>query len=117
MAARAQVAAAEASRNLQTGVRGAHDSFNRFVEGPSEGGSASHQPRRFEPERKDFWDEFSSIGTQHKRNSSTSSSGAIGTATMKKSTSGGSSSLARSSSTKSMGAGKKKEEDDWDDNW
>lgn len=75
-AAQARLHAASLGQNLQAGARGAADSFTRFVEGPDD---ASPARRRQEPERKDFWDEFSSIASDSNRKPA----GAIGTAAMK----------------------------------
>ncbi|RLL99926.1 hypothetical protein CFD26_100007, partial [Aspergillus turcosus] len=77
-AAQARLQAAQLGQNLQVGARGAADHLTRFVEGPDEGAAAAAR-RRQEPERKDFWDEFASLGEQesHRRNASRSS--AIGT--------------------------------------
>ncbi|OAX84082.1 hypothetical protein ACJ72_01540, partial [Emergomyces africanus] len=80
LAAQARLAASEVTRNVQTGTRGAADAFSRFVEGPSAerispGGS---QRRTFEPERKDFWDDFAALADE------TRNSGAIGTTAMRR---------------------------------
>ena len=107
-------------RNIQTGARSATEQFNRFIEGPDGRGHGSGpgsrtSGSRYEPERKDFWDDFSSLGDNRRtsmmgggapgggRSSGGSGAGAIGTATMK-----------REPSTK---AKTKAKDDDWDDNW
>lgn len=130
-AAQARVQAANWGQNLQAGARGAADQFNRFVEGDE-----GDPPRsRVEPERRDFWDDFSSLASQeragqqgHQR--SGSRSGVIGTAAMRKGPAN--SSLANSSTPAETtassgvegaesGAAKGKDgkdaKDDWDDNW
>ncbi|KAI2793691.1 hypothetical protein POX_a00275 [Penicillium oxalicum] len=136
-AAQARVQAANWGQNLQTGVRGAADQFNRFVEGPSDNRAGSARSR-VEPERRDFWDEFSSLGAQdrsavttHERSGSRSDN--IGTAAMRKGP-GGNSGLASSTSVSSGGigasaaksesdhggaapSGAAKPKDEWDDNW
>ncbi|KAJ5689057.1 hypothetical protein N7462_003449 [Penicillium macrosclerotiorum] len=130
-AAQARVQAASWGQNLQTGVRGAADSFNRFVEGTDEDRTGR---TRVEPERRDFWDDFSSIGAQeragHQR--SGSRSGVIGTAAMRKGPAG--SALANSSTppaavdpnpsggidhgeTGTTASTTTKNKDDWDENW
>lgn len=113
-AAQARIHAAQLGQNLQTGARGAAESFNRFVEGPDEGGGSAAR-RRVEPERKDFWDDFSSIAAQENRKST---SGAIGTAAMKKGPSsstpsgfGGGSTANKNNTTSSSG------KDEWTDDW
>ncbi|EAS30603.3 zinc finger protein gcs1 [Coccidioides immitis RS] len=114
LAAQARIAAAEVSRNIQSGARGASDSFNRFVEGPSDGSSnrSTSASRRFEPERKDFWDDFAALGES--RSPPLSKSGAIGTAAMKKNTPT-TTTTTTGSSTGGISAPKGK--DDWDENW
>lgn len=111
-------------RNLQTGARSATEQLNRFVEGSSDGhghghGATASRAGRYEPEHKEFWDDFSTLGDSSRRSTMSggasghgrgasaagggSGSGAIGTATMK-----------RGASTKSK---TKTKDDDWDDNW
>lgn len=111
---------------MQTGVRGAADHFNRFVEG--EDGRVNGQRTRVEPERRDFWDDFSSLGDQeqssHRRSGSQRSqrSDVVGTAAMRKgptasslanSKPAGSGADADKNTTSATGKGK----DEWDDNW
>ncbi|OKP09235.1 ADP-ribosylation factor GTPase-activating protein GCS1 [Penicillium subrubescens] len=136
-AAQARTQAATWGQNLQTGVRGAADQFNRFVEGPDDNrtGGAGGARSRVEPERRDFWDDFSSLGSQerngHQRSGSRSD--VIGTTAMRKGPAA--SSLANSStpvsSETTSAAGKEhgeigggagtsttaKGKDEWDDNW
>lgn len=91
----------QVGQNVQTGARGAADSFSRFVEGTDD------QRGRQEPERKDFWDDLSSIASQqdsHRRSESRSS--AIGTAAMKK-----------QGPAPTSSAAKGKGDDGWDENW
>lgn len=131
-AAQARLQAANWGQNLQTGARGAADQFNRFVEG--EEGHAGGQRSRVEPERRDFWDDFSTIASQeqqaagHRRGASRSD--VVGTAAMRKTPATGSS-LANSSTsnaetttapsglegTESGATSTAKGKDDWDDNW
>ncbi|KAL1995154.1 hypothetical protein VTN49DRAFT_1341 [Thermomyces lanuginosus] len=117
LAAQARIHAAQISQNIQTGARGAAEQFTRFVEGPSETGGARSTRRDFEPERKDFWDEFSNIASQsHHRPKR--SSGAIGTTAMRSTpppvtTSVGSRSTLAPSGTASTT--KDQEKDEWDD--
>ncbi|KAI1944028.1 Zn finger-containing GTPase- Activating Protein for ARF [Ophidiomyces ophidiicola] len=118
LAAQARLAAVEVGRNIQTGARGATDSFSRFVEGPASGPGNHNRSgpgnSRFEPERKDFWDDFAALGEERNQRANASTtptrSGAIGTAAMKKS-----SPSATASTTAASAKGKGK--DDWDDNW
>ncbi|KAJ5573598.1 uncharacterized protein N7459_008025 [Penicillium hispanicum] len=132
-AAQARVQAANWGQNLQAGARGAADSFNRFVEGGDESRPGG-QRGRVEPERRDFWDDFSSLGSQqnsgHRRSGSRSD--VIGTAAMRKGP-GPASSFGNSSSTATAGethvssgleaseggttSSTTKGKDDWDDNW
>ncbi|CAG8886713.1 unnamed protein product [Penicillium nalgiovense] len=128
-AAQARVHASTLGQNLQTGVRGAADQFNKFVEG--EDGRGDGRRNRVEPERRDFWDDFSSVGDQetsnHRRSASQRSqrSDVVGTAAMRKGPTA--SSLANSTpglsgadkgeskNTTASTTGKGK--DEWDDNW
>lgn len=94
-AAQARQTAVQFGQNLQTSARGAAESLNRFVEGADERAAAVAARRRgFEPERKDFWDDFASIGAGRQERPA---SGALGTTAMKKSPSPFSSSSAASS--------------------
>ncbi|KAF3395783.1 ADP-ribosylation factor GTPase-activating protein GCS1 [Penicillium rolfsii] len=133
IAAQARVQAATWGQTLQTGVRGAADQFNRFVEGPDDARSGGGARSHVEPERRDFWDDFSSLGAQerngHQRSGSRSD--VIGTTAMRKSPAA--SSLVNSStpisSSETTSAGKEhgeggggatstaKGKDEWDDNW
>ncbi|KAJ5223525.1 hypothetical protein N7468_008067 [Penicillium chermesinum] len=128
-AAQARLHAATLGQNLQTGARTATDQFTRFVEGEE---SSRGQYSRVEPERKDFWDDFSSLGNQdqaaggHRRSGSRSD--LIGTTAMRK---GPASSLLQNSSTAASGetaptgldsaegaaSSSGKNKDDWDDDW
>lgn len=138
-AAQARLQATHFGQNLQAGARGAADQFNRFVEGPDDG-RTSNRRSRIEPERREFWDDFSSLAEQesstHQRSSSRS--GVIGTAAMRKGPAT-SSSLANSSTPAVAGdtvvsssgvigvegggnavppsPAKEKEKEDWDENW
>lgn len=103
-AAQARVAGATVARGAQQGARSAQDNFNKFVEG----GPNDRQQYRQVPideSKRDFWDDFSSIGEQQKLNKPEGSS-SIGTAAMGKGSGGGSGATSRG------GAAKK---DDWDD--
>ncbi|KKK24383.1 hypothetical protein P175DRAFT_0497914 [Aspergillus ochraceoroseus IBT 24754] len=120
-AAQARVHASQLGQNIQVGARGAADSFQRFVEGPENSG-AGRGSRNVEPEHKDFWDDFSTIGSQENQRMNAPRSGAIGTAAMKPSPTG----TAATTTTGVSGsdgtpppASKKSQEDGggWDDNW
>ncbi|KAJ5775348.1 uncharacterized protein N7511_000359 [Penicillium nucicola] len=129
-AAQARIHASTFGQNLQTGVRGAADQFNKFVEGDD--GRGEYQRTRMEPDRRDFWDDFSTLGSEepagHRRSGSQRSqrsqrSDVVGTAAMRKGPTA--SSLANSTpvsagaehgnGTTAASTGKGKEE--WDDNW
>lgn len=128
-AAQARVHASTFGQNLQTGVRGAADQFNKFVEGDE--GRVDGRRNRIEPERRDFWDDFSALGDQetsnHRRSGSQRSqrSDVVGTAAMRKGPTA--SSLANSNTAlpgADAGDGKNtttsatgKTKDEWDDNW
>ncbi|KAK1145732.1 Zn finger-containing GTPase- Activating Protein for ARF [Aspergillus melleus] len=123
-AAQARVHASTFGQNLQTGARGAADQFNRFVEGPEE----SRRRGREEPERKDFWDDFSSLGNEENHRRTASRSSAIGTSAMKPSTTSSPAGApatatttagagAGGSSTKTAPAGRKSQDEGWDENW
>lgn len=71
IAAQARTVAAQAGQGLQSGAKGAAETFNKFVDGQDERTGVAGR-RNAEPERKDFWDSFgasaesanpSSIGT------------------------------------------------------
>ncbi|OJJ48915.1 hypothetical protein ASPZODRAFT_129244 [Penicilliopsis zonata CBS 506.65] len=127
-AAQARVQASQFGQTFQAGARGAADSFNRFVEGEPDDHRSSYGPaggrRRAEPERKDFWDDFSTIGEQEARRAAAAggtaaSSGAIGTAAMRK---GGGPSVATTagagvSSNPSLASKGKDDGGGWDENW
>lgn len=84
-AAQARIHAAQLGQNLQVGAKDAADRFNRFVEGDTgPTGAGSAQRSRYQPDRQDFWDDFSAVGEQQAaRQKRQSSSGAIGTAAMR----------------------------------
>lgn len=125
--------AASWGQNLQTGVRGAADQFNRFVEG--EDGRPTRS--RVDPDHRDFWDDFSTLGEERQANvngngngnrhqRSGSRSDVIGTAAMRKgptSTPLANSTIPAEASATSgkegteTGAATTKGKDDWDDNW
>jgi ADP-ribosylation factor GTPase-activating protein 1 len=87
-------------QGIQTGAKGAADSFNRFVEGDDmrpDGGARGAA----EPERKDFWDSFGKDDEALSANKTKPSS--IGTAAMKKGGGG------------HGGSGGKEEGDGWGD--
>ncbi|KAL4874735.1 hypothetical protein BJY04DRAFT_203251 [Aspergillus karnatakaensis] len=126
-AAQARQHATLFGQNIQTGARGAADSFTRFVEGPNDHSGGARRGRA-EPERKDFWDDFSTLGEEsHRRNASRS--GALGTAAMKSSVPGGRESPVPGAKAAGTGAGagagtgaggaapRKSQDGDWDDNW
>ncbi|KAL1962586.1 hypothetical protein VTN77DRAFT_9379 [Rasamsonia byssochlamydoides] len=119
-AAQARLTAAQIGQNLQTSARGAAESFNRFVEGSDERAAAVAARRRVEPERKDFWDDFASIGARKER----PVSGALGTTAMKKTPLSSSTSISTSStaiSTTPAATGltntTSKGNDEWNDDW
>lgn len=134
LAAQARLQAAQLGQNIQVGARGAADQFNRFVEGQDEH-TSSLARRRGEPERKDFWDDFASLGAedqgqgQHRR--SASRPNAIGTAAMKPgaATGAGAGSNATSSAGGAGGSGSgsgatgtakgqgQQHEEGWDEDW
>ncbi|KAJ5994958.1 Arf GTPase activating protein [Penicillium waksmanii] len=144
-AAQARVQATNWGQNFQTGARSAADQFNRFVEGDdgghgrggsSGGGGSSATRSNVDPERRDFWDDFSSIGAQQQQQQqqqqemsghqrSGSRSGVIGTAAMRKSPTPAASSLSNETTAPSGVEGaeagptksKPKEKDDWDESW
>lgn len=124
MAAQARVQAANWGQNLQAGARGAADQFNRFVEGEDEGRHGAARSR-VDPERKSFWDDFSSLASEeqsgHARSGSRSD--VIGTAAMRKGPVPGTSSNTESTVPSGVEHGEKgtssttKGKEDWDDNW
>ncbi|KNG82381.1 hypothetical protein ANOM_008911, partial [Aspergillus nomiae NRRL 13137] len=95
--------------NCPSRARGAAGHFQRFVEGPDENNAGR---RRAEPERKDFWDDFSTLAQEdsHRRNASRSS--AIGTAAMKPGPT-----PSPSAATGNAPSTTAKEKDDWDNDW
>lgn len=137
-AAQARIQAAHWGQNFQAGARDAADHFNRFVEGDD----GRPQRSRVDPERRDFWDDFSSLASQERADQalgnghqrSGSRSGVIGTAAMRKGPVP--SSLANSSTpgettvttapsgvenaetgAAAASAKGKAGKDDWDENW
>jgi ADP-ribosylation factor GTPase-activating protein 1 len=131
-------------QNFQTSARSAADQFNRFVEGDDGGhgrgsgngngvgsGPGSAARSNVDPERRDFWDDFSSIGAQQQQQQemsghqrSGSRSGVIGTAAMRKGPTPAASSLSNETTAPSgveqaeaPTKSKPKEKDDWDENW
>lgn len=61
LAAQARVAAENMGKAAQQSARSAHDSFNRFVEGPGPGYNPVNQgPVDMDDNKRAFWDEFSS---------------------------------------------------------
>ena len=97
MAAQARNAALQAGQGIQTGVKGAAESVNKFIEGQDEG--AAKAGRRVEPEKKDFWDSFGAPAVENEAPASS-----IGTSAMRKTT----------GQTK---APAKSKEDGWGDDW
>ncbi|EXJ66032.1 uncharacterized protein A1O5_10646 [Cladophialophora psammophila CBS 110553] len=98
-AAQAQKAAAAAGQGIQSGARGAAESFNKFVDGQDEKAASSAATRRTEPERKDFWDSFGQGGGGN--------SNSIGTSAMRK----------IPSATVTANPPRKTKEDGWGDDW
>ena len=86
-----------AGQGIQTGAKGAAESFNKFIEGQDEAASNTAGKRQVAPEKKDFWDSFGAP-----QESSKSSN--IGTGVMKKT--GG-----------SGPTGQRNKEDGWGDDW
>ncbi|KAF5860341.1 Zn finger-containing GTPase- Activating Protein for ARF [Aspergillus alliaceus] len=122
-AAQARQHATQLGQNIQVGARGAAGQFQRFVEGPDENTAAR---RRVEPERKDFWDDFSALGQEENHRRNVSRSSAIGTAAMKPGPSSTSAQFATTSSAAPSGASTTgnnassttaKEKDEWDNDW
>ncbi|KIW38591.1 hypothetical protein, variant [Exophiala oligosperma] len=102
IAAQARTAAMVAGKNIQTGAKGAAESFNKFVEGQDEKASAAAASRGVEPERKDFWDSFGMGGGGAGAGGGASkSSSSIGTSAMKK----------------TPGSSQKSKDDGWGDDW
>jgi ADP-ribosylation factor GTPase-activating protein 1 len=94
-------------QGIQTGAKGAADSFNRFVEGSAD----DHRSRsKTEPERKDFWDSFG----EPEEPISKPKPSSIGTAAMKKG--GGGGGYGGTGSTGGGGKGKD-DKDDWGERW
>ncbi|PHH70966.1 hypothetical protein CDD82_6813 [Ophiocordyceps australis] len=75
-AKQAQLTAAQIAKQAQLAGKSAQDGFTRFVEGGGSGEQRRHGP--LDANRKDFWDDFSSLADQGKRQSSSS----IGTSAM-----------------------------------
>ncbi|RMZ91429.1 hypothetical protein DV736_g1320, partial [Chaetothyriales sp. CBS 134916] len=96
-ALQARSAAVAAGQGIQSGAKSAADSFSKFVEGQDTHTGQTAARRKFEPERKDFWDSF---GTTEPPKASS-----IGTSAVKKPASGGSSQPA------------KNKDDGWGDDW
>ncbi|KAJ5908386.1 Arf GTPase activating protein [Penicillium taxi] len=122
-AAQARVRAANLGQNLQAGARGAADQFNRFVEGQEGDSRSGIKYSRVEPERREFWDDFSDLGVQDKSDHQRagSRSDVVGTAAMRKnpapSLSGSSTAAGESGVEHDASKSKSKAKEEWDDNW
>ncbi|KAL2833115.1 hypothetical protein BJY01DRAFT_225510 [Aspergillus pseudoustus] len=122
-AAQARQHAAHFGQNIQVGARGAADSFTRFVEGPENDPLRRGRPAAgasAEPERKDFWDDFSSLAAQDNHRRNASKTGALGTAAMKPSPApSGTGASSGGAAADTQGTSSRKSQDDggWDDNW
>ncbi|KAL2409320.1 ADP-ribosylation factor GTPase-activating protein GCS1 [Exophiala dermatitidis] len=102
LAAQARTAALAAGSGIQSGAKGAAESFNKFIEGQDERAAAASSRKTTAqpaPERKDFWDSFGLSADS----SSKSGSSSIGTSAMKK--------------TPVANPPKKTKEDGWGDDW
>lgn len=80
--AQARIHAAQLGQNIQSGTRGAAESFNRFVEGPRNDNAAP-----LDEDKKEFWDSFGKTpggGGAAGGAGDNSKSSAIGTAAMRK---------------------------------
>ncbi|KAL2435363.1 ADP-ribosylation factor GTPase-activating protein GCS1 [Exophiala dermatitidis] len=101
LAAQARTAALAAGSGIQSGAKGAAESFNKFIEGQDERAAAASSRKTAQPapERKDFWDSFGLSA----ESSSKSGSSSIGTSAMKK--------------TPVANPPKKTKEDGWGDDW
>ncbi|KAI9793687.1 MAG: Zn finger-containing GTPase- Activating Protein for ARF [Peltula sp. TS41687] len=77
--------AAQLGQNIQSGTRGAAESFNRFVEGPGPK-DKDRDNAPLDEDKKDFWDHFGQSGDAEAGDSGgkPSSSTAIGTAAMRR---------------------------------
>jgi len=102
-AAQARIAAEKAAKAAQAGTKTAQEGFNRFVEGPSSGGYKSVP---MDDSKRAFWDDFSSVADQRKRESSSIGTSALGSSSSRSGT-GGSAAQAPPSS--------KQGKDEWDD--
>ncbi|KIW70651.1 hypothetical protein PV04_02896 [Phialophora macrospora] len=98
LASQAQKAALAAGQGIQSGARGAAQSFNKFVEGQDEKAASSAASRNAEPERKDFWDSFGQGG-------GAGGSSSIGTSALRKTTS------------PAANPPRKTKEDGWGEDW
>ncbi|KAI0132234.1 zinc finger protein gcs1 [Xylariales sp. AK1849] len=99
-AAQARVAALNAGKAAQTGVRSAQDGLSRFVEGPD--GQRQRVASPIDGSKKSFWDDFSAVADQ--RHGTGPKYSSIGTSAMGKANKGAGGS----------GSGGKKD-DEWDD--
>ncbi|ORY65068.1 zinc finger protein gcs1 [Pseudomassariella vexata] len=94
-AAKARMAAGNVGQVAQTGAKNAHESFNRFVEGPD---SHRYAQAPLDESKKGFWDDFSSVADQ--RHGTGPKYSSIGTSAMGKA---------------NKNAGQGKQDDEWDD--
>lgn len=105
------MAAQTAGTTIQSGARGAAESFNKFVEGQDERTGSVASRRAVEPERKDFWDSFgeplAAAAPTTKPQSST-----IGTSAMR-----GGGGAAGGAAATGAPASKPGKEDGWGDDW
>ena len=110
-AAQAQKAAFAAGQGIQSGAKGAAESFNKFVEGQDDKASSAAAGRKADPERKDFWDSFgqpegfkSLGGASGGGGGGGGGSNSIGTSAMRK-------------TTNPTANPPRKKEDGWGDDW
>jgi ADP-ribosylation factor GTPase-activating protein 1 len=89
------MAAGQVARSAQAGAKNAQDGFTRFVEGPQGGG---YREVSMEEGKKEFWDDFSNLADQRKKEGSS-----IGTSAMGK------------GPTRPTQAPSKSSQDEWDD--
>ncbi|ODA76729.1 hypothetical protein RJ55_08000 [Drechmeria coniospora] len=90
----AQLTAASIAKQAQLAGKSAHDGFHKFVEGDQH-----HRNAPLDASRKDFWDDFSSLADEQKKDSSIGTS-AMGMGASKRAGSGGP---------------QRKPKDEWDD--
>ncbi|KAG6029278.1 hypothetical protein E4U41_000435 [Claviceps citrina] len=111
-AKQAQLTAAQFAKQAQLAGKSAHEGFTRFVEG-NEQGHRRHAP--LDESRKDFWDDFSGLAEQKKKQQASSSIGTSAMGVGKRAGGGAGGGGGGGGAGAGAGGSAAKKQDDWDD--